>query len=85
MTRDEIVAKVLEAVADEADKPAAEILPEHRFAEDLAFDSLAQVELVMKLEDEFELTIPDDQVEKLKSVGDVIEYIAANEDKASAA
>jgi acyl carrier protein len=45
------------------------------FQEDLALDSLDIVELVMELEEEFEITIPDDQAEKIRTVGEAIDYI----------
>ncbi len=45
------------------------------FQEDLGADSLDIVELVMELEEEFEITIPDDQAEKIKTVGEAIDYI----------
>ena len=52
-----------------------QIKPEAKFIEDLGADSLDTVELVMALEEEFGTEIPDEEAEKLKSVGDVVKYI----------
>lgn len=54
---------------------AAEVTPEARFIDDLGADSLDIVELIMDLEDEFDLEIPDEEAEKLSTVGDAIKYI----------
>ncbi len=53
----------------------AEVIPEARFIEDLGADSLDIVELIMDLEDEFDLEIPDEEAEKLTTVGEAIKYI----------
>ena len=52
-----------------------QVTPEAKFIEDLGADSLDTVELVMALEEEFGIEVPDEQAEKLQSVGDVIRYI----------
>jgi acyl carrier protein len=52
-----------------------QVTPEAKFIEDLGADSLDTVELVMALEEEFGIEVPDDQAEKLQSVGDVIKYV----------
>jgi acyl carrier protein len=52
-----------------------------RFIEDIGADSLDIVELVMELEEEFEITIPDEQAEKIKTVGEAIEYIEREQAK----
>ena len=51
------------------------------FQEDMGADSLDIVELVMELEEEFEITIPDDQAEKIKTVGEAIDYIEKEQGK----
>ena len=56
-----------------------QVTPEAKFIEDLGADSLDTVELVMALEEEFGNEIPDEQAEKLQSVGDVIKYIEDNQ------
>ena len=52
-----------------------QVKPEAKFIEDLGADSLDTVELVMELEEEFDITIPDDAAEKIQTVGQAIEYI----------
>jgi acyl carrier protein len=58
-----------------------QVTPEAKFIEDLGADSLDTVELVMALEEEFGNEIPDEQAEKLQSVGDVIKYIDELQEK----
>ena len=58
-----------------------QVTPEAKFIEDLGADSLDTVELVMALEEEFGNEIPDEQAEKLQSVGDVIKYIEESQQK----
>ena len=55
-----------------------QVTPEASFIDDLGADSLDQVELVMALEEEFEAEIPEDDAEKLQSVGSVISYVESN-------
>ena len=55
----------------------AKITPEMKFVDDLGADSLDTVELVMALEDEFEIDIPDEEAEKISSVGQAVEHISA--------
>jgi len=52
-----------------------QVVPAAKFIEDLGADSLDTVELVMALEEEFGIEVPDEQAEKLQSVGDVIKYV----------
>ncbi len=56
----------------------SEVTPEATFTNDLGADSLDTVELIMELEKEFNITIPDDQAEKITTVGDAISYVEAN-------
>ena len=56
-----------------------QVTPEAKFIEDLGADSLDTVELVMALEEEFGLEVPDEEAEKLQSVGDVVKYIEENQ------
>ena len=67
--------KVVNIVADQLGVKEQEVKPEARFIEDLGADSLDTVELVMALEEEFGIEIPDEDAEKAKTVGDVIAYI----------
>ena len=67
--------KVFEIVSDQLDTPKDDIAQESSFVDDLKADSLDIVELVMALEDEFDIKIPDEEYDKIKTVGDVINYI----------
>ena len=71
----EIEEKVIQIVSEQMSVEKSEISRETSFANDLNADSLDTVELVMELEDEFDMTIPDEEAEKLKTVGEAIEYI----------
>ena len=75
-----IEQKVKDIVAENLSVNADQVTPEAKFIEDLGADSLDTVELVMALEEEFSIEVPDEEAEKLQSVGDVIKYI---EDKAT--
>jgi len=78
MTATNIEAKVKSIIADQLGVGEDEIKMESSFIEDLGADSLDIVELVMAMEDEFGIEIPDEEAEKIKTVKDVIEYIKAN-------
>ncbi len=73
----DIAAKVKEIVSDKLDVDGAEIDEGQDFIEDLKADSLAVVEVVLALEEQFEIEIPDEDTEKIKTVRDAIEYIKA--------
>lgn len=75
MIESEIEAKVIDIVAEQMGVDKAEISRETSFANDLNADSLDTVELVMEFEDEFETSIPDEEAEKIQTVGHAIEYI----------
>ena len=60
---------------------AEQVTPEARFIEDLGADSLDTVELVMAFEEEFSVEVPDEDAEKLQTVGTVIEYLKDKADK----
>ena len=67
--------KVVGIVSDQLDTPKEEISESSSFVDDLKADSLDIVELVMALEDEFDIKIPDEDYDKIKTVGDVIGYV----------
>jgi len=73
---DDTEAKVIEIVSEQMGKDASEITRETSFVNDLNADSLDTVELVMEFEDQFELSIPDEDAEKIQTVGQAIDYIA---------
>lgn len=75
---DLIAAKVKEIIADKLGVEADQVVNEAAFTTDLGADSLDTVELIMELEKEFNVQIPDEHVEKLLTVGDAVEYIKQN-------
>ncbi|SHI69261.1 acyl carrier protein [Clostridium amylolyticum] len=73
-----VFEKVKSIVADKLSVDEESITMESAFVEDLGADSLDIVELIMSLEDEFELEIPDEEAEGIITVGDVVEYIKSH-------
>jgi acyl carrier protein len=67
--------KVKEIIVEQLGVNAEQVTPEASFIEDLGADSLDTVELVMAFEEEFGAEIPDEDAEKLKTVGDVVKYL----------
>jgi acyl carrier protein len=76
------VDKVKEIVADELSVDESIVTPQARFVEDLGADSLDVVELVMRFEEEFEIEIPDEDAEKIATVGDAVTYIDKKSEEA---
>ena len=74
-----IEEKVKKIIVEQLTVNADQVTPYAKFVEDLGADSLDNVELIMALEEEFGLEVPDEEAEKLQSVGDVIKYIEANQ------
>ena len=74
----EIESRVKAIIFDKLGVDEAEVKPEASFTNDLGADSLDTVELIMEFEKEFGITIPDDQAEKITTVGDAISFIEAN-------
>ncbi len=75
---DNIEEKVKDIIVEQLGVGADQVKAEAKFIEDLGADSLDTVELVMAFEEEFDVEVPDDDAEKLTSVGDVVRYIEAN-------
>lgn len=73
----EIADKVKEIISQQLDVDVAQIKPESQFIEDLGADSLAIVELVLAFEEQFDINIPDEDTEKIRTVGDAVTYISA--------
>jgi acyl carrier protein len=71
-----IEEKVKNIIVEQLGVSEEQVKPEAKFIEDLGADSLDTVELVMAFEEEFDITVPDEDAEKLMSVGDVYSYIA---------
>ncbi len=78
-----IEEKVISIVAEQMGVDKGEINRDTNFVNDLNADSLDTVELVMEFEDEFETSIPDDQAEKIQTVGQAIEFISEHFGKSS--
>jgi acyl carrier protein len=76
---DPILEKITGIIAEQLDVKESEVSPEKSFTDDLGADSLAIVELVLALEEEFGIKIPDDQVDSIKTVGDAVDYIRRNQ------
>ncbi len=75
MSDKSIEARVKDIIVDQLGVSADQVTAEAKFVEDLGADSLDTVELVMAFEEEFDIEVPDEEAEKLQSVGDVITYI----------
>ena len=71
----EIAAKVVAIVVDKLGVEESQVTPEASFTGDLGADSLDTIELIMEIEKEFGISIPDDQAEKIGTVGDAVSYI----------
>lgn len=78
MANMDVAAKVKEIIKDKLSVEEAEIKEEASFANDLGADSLDTVELIMEFEKEFDIQIPDEQAEKISTVGEAIAYIEQN-------
>ena len=74
----EIQSKVINIVSEAANVEAANIKAETSFVDDLNLDSLDMVEMMMKMEEEFGIEIPEEKTEELKTIGEVAEYLKAN-------
>ena len=73
-----VFEKVRAILVDQLDVEEEKVTMEASVTEDLGADSLDFVDLVMSLEEEFDVEIPDDQVENIKTVGDIVKYIEDN-------
>jgi len=74
----EIEQKVKDIIVEQLGVDAAEVKPEASFVNDLGADSLDTVELVMALEESFDMEIPDEEAEKIQTVGQAIDYIKSH-------
>jgi acyl carrier protein len=70
--------KVKKIIAEKLSVDLEEIVPEASFVDDLGADSLDLVELIMSMEEEFDIDIPDEEAEKLVTVKDVFDFVAAH-------
>ena len=76
MNRDEIQTKIIAIAAEQGGVAPEQVTPATHFVNDLNYDSLDVMEFAMEVEDELGITIPDDQVDKLHTVEDVINYVS---------
>jgi acyl carrier protein len=76
----QIEEKVKNIIVDQLGVAEDQVKPDAKFIEDLGADSLDTVELVMAFEEEFDIEVPDEDAEKLTSVGEVTDYIEKNKD-----
>lgn len=81
MAENSIEQRVRKIIVEQLDVKPDQVTPEAKFVEDLGADSLDIVELIMALEEEFGHEIPDEEAEKLLTVGDVVKYIEDLQDK----
>ena len=75
---DTVEARVKEIIVDELGVEADQVTSDASFVDDLGADSLDTVELVMAFEEEFEIEIPDEDAEQMRTVGDAVSYIKSN-------
>ena len=78
MEREELMEKVKAVIVDQLNVEEDDVTEDASFIDDLGADSLDIVELVMALEEEFGISIPDEQAESIKTVGDAVNYIMAS-------
>ena len=76
----DIAAKVKEIIANELGVEIEKVTDQASFVDDLGADSLDTVELVMAFEEEFEIEIPDEDAERMQTVGDAIKYLGKEQD-----
>lgn len=79
MSEEEIFNKIKDMIADNFDVDKDKITEDTNFMDDLDADSIDLVEFILQLEDEFSAEIPDDEAEKIKTIGDAVSYIKAHQ------
>ena len=67
--------KIKKIICEQLDVPEKDVVPEASFVDDLGADSLDQVELIMAMEEEFDISIPDEDAEKIGTVQDALDYV----------
>ena len=81
MSVENVQESVKNIIVEQLGVEADQVKPEAQFVNDLGADSLDTVELIMALEEEFDIEIPDEKAEKIKTVGEAIDYIEQNANK----
>ena len=79
LDREEILNKIQEITADRLGVDESDVTPEASFREDLEADSLDLVELIMELEEQFGMEIPDEEAEKITTVEEAVDYVQAHQ------
>lgn len=79
-TTDEVLAGLAELITDETGINASEVALEKSFTDDLDIDSISMMTIVVNAEEKFGVTIPDDEVKNLKTVGDAVNFIVAGQE-----
>lgn len=79
MSEEEVFNKIKDMIADNFDVDKDKITENTNFMDDLDADSIDLVEFILQLEDEFGAEIPDDEAEKIKTIGDAVSYIKAHQ------
>jgi acyl carrier protein len=78
-SRDEVFERVKEVLAERLSVEEADITEEANFQEDLDADSLDLVEMIMELEDQFGIKIPDEDAQKIQTVGQAVDYVTSHQ------
>jgi len=79
MGRDEVLEKIREITADRLGVDEGDVMPEASFREDLEADSLDLVELIMELEEQFGMEIPDEEAERITTVEEAVNYVTEHQ------
>ena len=79
MDREEILNKIQEITADRLGVDESDVTPDASFREDLEADSLDLVELIMELEEQFGMEIPDEEAEKITTVDEAVDYVSEHQ------
>lgn len=79
-TNDEVLAGLAELITDETGIDGSEVALEKSFTDDLDIDSISMMTIVVNAEEKFGVTIPDDEVKNLKTVGDAVNFIVAGQE-----
>jgi len=79
LTNDEVLGGLAELITDETGIAAEEVALEKSFTDDLDIDSISMMTIVVNAEEKFGVTIPDDEVKNLKTVGDAVTFIVSNQ------
>jgi acyl carrier protein len=78
-SRDEVFERIREVLAERLSVDESDVTEEANFQEDLGADSLDLVEMIMELEDQFGIKIPDDDAQKIQTVGQAVEYVTSHQ------